>query len=316
MSIRKRGKRWYAELWVNGFRKGASFNTKAEAAAWKARARTEISDKGFTKDITVAELLDKYARDVSTKKRSERWEIVRLNALKKMPLASVRLPKLSAKHIAEWRDLRLKDVSTSTTSREWTLLSGVFSVAVNEWGFLQSHPMKGVKRPKEAPPRDRRITEDEIDRIVFVSGYEKNKPRNLAQTAAAAFLFAIETAMRAGEILKLTADDVDFEKRVATLRNTKNGFPRKVPLSTEAVRILREGFFEITSSQLDANFRKIKKNAGIENLHFHDSRHEAITRLAGKMDVLSLARMVGHRNLNQLMTYYNESAEDLAKRLG
>ncbi|WP_282433170.1 tyrosine-type recombinase/integrase [Massilia oculi] len=66
---------------------------------------------------------------------------------------------------------------------------------------------------------------------------------------------------------------------------------------------------------LDALFRKAKKAAGIEGLTFHDTRHEAITRLAQKLDVLDLARMVGHTNINQLRTYYNPTAEDIASRL-
>ena len=102
---------------------------------------------------------------------------------------------------------------------------------------------------------------------------------------------------------------------------TKSGLGRKVPLSKEAVRLLKmqpaEGStcFGISSSQLDSIFRKIRGLALIENLHFHDTRHLAITRLAKKLDVLALARMVGHRNLSMLQIYYNETAEDLALRL-
>jgi len=62
-------------------------------------------------------------------------------------------------------------------------------------------------------------------------------------------------------------------------------------------------------------FRSIKRRAKVDGFTFHDSRHLAITRLSRKLDVLALARMVGHRNLSQLQAYYNESAEDLAKRL-
>ena len=137
----------------------------------------------------------------------------------------------------------------------------------------------------------------------------------------AAFLFAIETAMRAGEIIKLTWDKVDLEKRVARLTETKNGTSRNVPLSTEAVRIIKQlpsdadTCFDLTSPILDALFRKAKARAMIENMHFHDTRHEAITRLAKKLDVLDLARMVGHRDLRMLMVYYNATAEELAKRL-
>ena len=126
--------------------------------------------------------------------------------------------------------------------------------------------------------------------------------------------------MRAGEIIGLTAEDVDLDRRVARLPLTKNGSAREVPLSTEAVRLLRalpedDPMFGLTSRQLDALWRKLRDRAAVENLHFHDARHEAITRLSRKIDVLALARMVGHRDIKMLLRYYDETAEDLAKRL-
>lgn len=134
-------------------------------------------------------------------------------------------------------------------------------------------------------------------------------------------LFAIETAMRAGEIAGLTWADIDLDKRIAFLPQTKNGFSRKVPLSAEAIRLINqmdretEAVFNLSTAQIDSLFRKAKAMALIEDLHFHDMRHEAITRLAGKLNILELARMVGHRDLKQLQVYFNLSAEDMAKKL-
>jgi len=94
-----------------------------------------------------------------------------------------------------------------------------------------------------------------------------------------------------------------------------------VPLSTEAIRILAqlprdgESVFGISTAQIDALFRKAKARAMIDDLHFHDSRAVAITRLAQRLDILTLARMVGHRDLRMLQVYYRESAEDIAKKL-
>ena len=127
--------------------------------------------------------------------------------------------------------------------------------------------------------------------------------------------------MRAGEIVGLTDKTVDRTTRVATLPRTKNGSVRKVPLSTAALKLLDElpetdgPLFNLNSQQIDALFRKVRDKAQIWDLHFHDSRHEAITRLAKKVDVLSLARMVGHKDIKMLMVYYNETAEELAQRL-
>src|SRR5204862_83624 len=122
-------------------------------------------------------------------------------------------------------------------------------------------------------------------------------------------------------MLGLTSRSVDFERRVAHLPMTKNGGARNVPLSTRAVTLLKmlpevdggDPLFNLSAASRDALFRKAKEKAGIAGLTFHDTRHEAITRLAKKLQPLDLARMTGHTNLQELMTYYNESAASIAQ---
>jgi integrase len=100
----------------------------------------------------------------------------------------------------------------------------------------------------------------------------------------------------------------------------KNGIKRDVPLSKRATELLsllpEDRLFDLASASLDALFRTAKERAGVEGLTFHDTRHEAITRLSKKLGVLELARAVGHRDLRMLQVYYNESAADIAQRLG
>jgi len=111
-------------------------------------------------------------------------------------------------------------------------------------------------------------------------------------------------------------------RRVAKLDKTKNGDSREVPLSLKAVELLEQmrgvdpvRVFTVSAASRDALFRKAKKRAGIVGLTFHDSRALALTRLSKKLDVLELARMVGHRDVRSLMIYYRESAEEIAKKL-
>ena len=138
--------------------------------------------------------------------------------------------------------------------------------------------------------------------------------RNLARVAAA-FVLSVETGMRGGEICQLNAScPVCTSIR---LPKTKNGTARDVPLSPIARQVLDDvgGKFGLNQSQKDALFRKMKERAAINGLNFHDARHTAITRLAQKLNPLELARMVGHRDLKMLMRYYNESADEIAKKL-
>lgn len=260
-------------------------------------------------DIPVSKLLERYAQFVSPTKRGEKWEVNRLNLLARDPLATVRLPALDQQHIAQWRDRRLKSVSSASVNREWNLLSGVFTTAIQEWRLLERHPMKGVKRPPKGKARDRLPTDAEIETLRFVMG---DKGEAIVSRVFLAFLFACETGMRLGEICRLET----VTGRVASLIETKNGDCREVPLTMAALEIWKKhGPFGLTEQQVDIHFRKSCEKAGITGLHFHDSRALAITRLAAKLDILALARAIGHRNLSQLQVYYRESAEDIARKL-
>ncbi|NPW19253.1 tyrosine-type recombinase/integrase [Pseudomonas aeruginosa] len=113
--------------------------------------------------------------------------------------------------------------------------------------------------------------------------------------------------------------------RYVELDKTKNGDARKVPLSSRAVTLFqvlvdaagkRQNLFTLTSGSADTLFRKVRDRQKIDGLNFHDTRHEATTRLARKLDVLDLARMTGHRDPRSLMVYYNATATEVASRLG
>jgi integrase len=317
-SITKTLKGYRAFVARKGIRKSKVLPTKKEARDWAARAEYEIlnGDKIAAK-MKLSELFDKYAREVSPKKRGVRWETLKLENFCRDSLSNISLDVLTPNDFASWRDQRLREVAPATVAREMQLMSSVLNVARKEWGYIGVNPLSDVAKPKKPPPRDRLPTEDEIERLRHCAGEDLSKA---TARAFHAFLFALATAMRAGEIAGLEWNRIDLERRVAKLVHTKNGRPREVPLSSEAVRLLKmlpksDPVFGLSIRQLDVLFRKSRDKAQIADLHFHDSRHAAITALAKKLDVLALARMVGHSDLRMLQIYYNESAEDLAKRL-
>lgn len=308
-----------AEIARKGQRISKVHPTLKAAKEWAARQEylilTDDSAPGST--VLFRDLLERYARERSPQKRGARWEILRLERIGKGEIGSKTLGDLRPSDFADWRDKRLIEVAPASVKREMILMSAVLTTARKEWGLLKVSPMADVSKPADTPGRERLPTPEEIDRIRNASGED-------LQYATArvfhAFLFAIETAMRAGEIVGLTWGVIDLEKRVARLTKTKNGRPRDVPLSSEAVRLLKalprlDPIFGVTSAQMDALWRKVRDKAQADGLNFHDSRHAAITRLSKKLDVLALARMVGHSDLRQLQTYYNETAEELARRL-
>ncbi|MGI3168445.1 tyrosine-type recombinase/integrase [Pseudooceanicola sp. C21-150M6] len=318
-SIIKHGKKWRALIDRKGVRKSRVFASKQEARDWANSEEAAIlGGAGASSKAVLRDVLDRYAREVSPAKKGYRWEAIRLEKIGKGDLGDKRMCDIKPEDIAKWREDRLKEVAPGSVIREMTLLSSVFSVARREWGMLDKSPMKGVRRPAQPPRRDRLVTADELDRLRLVAGDDLTHAR---ARAFHAFLFAIETGMRAGEIVGLTVGNVDYSARVAHLPRTKNGDPRDVPLSSEAVRLLRalppaDPLFAITSRDLDASWRAVRDRAGIEGLTFHDSRACAATQLSKKLNPLELARMLGHRDLNMLIKhYYRETAESIARRL-
>lgn len=318
-SIRRRGKKWRAELFKDGQRESQSFDTKAQASAWAQQREAELIGKRLP-DKTLRDALNRYASDVAPTHKGERWEVLRCNALGRLPMASKKLSSLTPSDMAEHRDERLKKVQAGTVRRELGLLRSVFDYAINEWGWLRMSPLASVKKPPTPPSRRRRISAEEVDRVTMALGYDGGVPETKSQRVAMAFLFALETAMRSSEITGLTWDRVNPKSVV--LPKTKNGDQREVPLSSTARNILAElpkedgPIFGLDLALRDALFRKAKAKANVVDLHFHDSRAEATWRLSKKLDVMELARMIGHRDIRSLMFYYNTSADELADRLG
>lgn len=329
-TFQKRGNVWRAIIRVQGVSDSASFHTKAEAKNWAAQREAQIRDdkeSGYV-DKTLADLLQDYSDKESIKKKAPGWEQNRILFLQKDPLARMKIKDIGAPQIAEWRDRRLKETSAGTVLRDWNVISPAFTIAVKEWKWLPKNPMSEVKRPSEPESRDRLITSIEIETMCITLG---NNYEMVCGKVERVFRFALESAMRAGEIAALDKKDVHLERRFVRVTGIADGArktraaKRDVPLTAEAVRILTEildesedesgSVFGVTTSQISAQFRKAKQTAGMSGFTFHDSRHNACTSLSKKLDVLALARAIGHSDIKELMVYYNESAENLAKRL-
>ena len=151
--------------------------------------------------------------------------------------------------------------------------------------------------------------------------YSPRQPiRTLTGAVAVCFLLALRTGMRAGELCGLTWDRV--HENYCSLPVTKTT-PRDVPLARKAMRLIEKmrGFDDVMvlgglkTASLDALFRKYRAQAGLDGFRFHDTRHTAATRLAPKVDVLTLCKIFGWSNPKMAMVYYNPTAADIAKRL-
>jgi integrase len=324
-SVAKRGARWFAQVRKQGISKSKTFSRKLEAVEWASALERELESTGgrFRERLTMRSLMEDYVRDVAPGKRTAYFEHKCIARFQECDFAQLDVSAVTTDDIGRYRDAVLKTCTPATAIRYMTVLSSIFEYARRDRSLIQTNPVRDARKPKQSPHRERLPTEYEIERLLTCFGYEyTQKVYTNSQQVAVALLLSVETAMRAGELLGLTWCHVDTIKRVAHLPRTKNGTSRDVPLSTEALRLIKqlEGLdalrlFTITECVRDCEFRRARKIAGIVDLHFHDSRALALTRLSKQLDVLELARMVGHRDPRSLMIYYRESAENIAKKL-
>lgn len=208
--------------------------------------------------------------------------------------------------------------SPSTVNRYLAALSCVMTYGVRECGWLKDNFCLRVNKFKESPGRDRVASQEECLRIL----QECRNSRN--EHLLPIVLLAITTGMRQGEIINLTWDNVNLERGLITLKETKNGRPRTVSLVGEALQILRERYLSRSQHNhylfpAKKRFGRISirkawdealKRAGITNLRFHDLRHTFATYAAESgASNLELATAMGHETLQMLQRYTHMNAK-------
>ncbi|NKA35757.1 site-specific integrase [Ralstonia solanacearum] len=295
-----------------------TFESKSEAQDWAKEAEAEMTlgtfvDRSELERTTFLELLDRYAREETPKKRGRETELVRIRALMKHPLAARRLSMLRGMDFAKYRDDRLKTCCAETVRRELVIISAVFTKARELWELPLGNPLAGVEWPAKGRHRERRLRGDEEVRLLAAA----NESRGAALPIC--IILAIETGMRAGEIGPLRREQIDFAGGVIRLGLTKNGDSRRVPLTARAETALRSVSWQpdgrlttfYDSRGLSKAFRLACMRAGINGLCFHDLRHEAASRLAPRMPTGTLAKILGWKTLQMAMRYYNPTDEEL-----
>lgn len=338
-TICKRDKGWQAQICVCGVRKSRTFLRKEDAKRWAERTTADIqAGRAASSTLTLADLCDKYARTVTPAKSDTRYEHVKLEWWAKSDLGKYRIVDITPRMIQDFVDERASKVESSSAKRELVLLQATLSWAVKK-GWLASNPCHEVAKPKDNPPRDRVASPEEIAMLMHAAGWREDEvPVSKTARVAAAFLLSCLTGMRGGEIIRLTSEMLDLDAGVIHLPAsiTKTRKKRAVACGERAVALLRRvleagerpEIFGLDDASRDALFRKIRALSGIQvtelkpRIHFHDARATFCTWAASPgedgaphLDVLSLAKQLGHQNIRQLMTYYRPKPEDLAKRL-
>ncbi|CAI9898923.1 site-specific integrase [Pseudomonas aeruginosa] len=272
-------------------------------------------------------ILEYYVETVSIRKRSYKTEVYRIKALSSL-LGDLVFNEIKPIHVVAYRDKRLatphprdstKTLATSTVKLELMLLSHLFTTAITEWGMEDLiNPVEKIRKPKAPPGRTRRLSPAEEKKVLRGAWRHPNKE------VYAIIVLALETAMRQGEILSLRWENISWQKRTVLLPLTKNGDPREVPLSKAAYDILRnhmtplsEGrVFSYTSNGLKSSWRIFVKGLGIDDLHFHDLRHCAISSLLERgLNTIEVASISGHKSMAMLKRYSHLMTYKLVAKL-
>ena len=335
---------WHARVRRKGYpAQRRSFARKEDAEAWARKVEGE-QERGVWRDrapldcMTLGHLLDRYETEVLQGMKS--GPVAKYHAARfREDLGHLALTSLTGAALAEWRDARLRCVASATVNRELSTLGGVLTWARKDLGLPIEHVVSAIRRPVQGRARDRRLEPGEETRLLEALGDRAGDVQGAKRAGAyrvgtrnpwmrPLVQFAIETAARRGELLKLAWANVNIEKRTATLRDTKDPKgrirERTVPLSSRAVAILAAlprgedaRVFPTSAKAAQKAWERACARAGIVGLHFHDLRHEAASRLGEKLsNVLELAAVTGHMDLRSLKRYYHPRAEDLAKKLG
>lgn len=324
-TIRKRSGNWQALVRRLGQKTlSQTFPTKAEAVAWARAKEAEIDVAERPVEVvelattTLADLIERYLDTVTPTKKSAYQERYRLNRLLREPVVKLTLDKLTTGAFAKFRDDRLKTVGPQQVRHDLNAFAVVLRTARLDWDVpLKSIPVDAVRKPKMPRGRDRRLLDGEYEllRYAILSG----ESPYLWEVVE----FALQSAMRQAEILGLRWQDISFQTRMARLEDTKNGDPRDVPLTSKAVQVLRTQLdarfprpFPFTARMVQWSWRQALRRAEIQDLHFHDLRHEAISRLFERgLAIPEVAVISGHRDFRMLARYTHLRAADVLRKL-
>ena len=328
-SFIKRNGRWTARVRKTGYPETTqTFPNKASALKWSQRVESD-PEKFLAEQLpedhqlrTVGDLVRNYGKEVTPQKKGRDKERFRLRVLQRSYLSGVSLSELKPHHITKFREDRLKEVSAGTVLKDLGLLSAVINTGMTKWGLenvLRSNPVSLISKPRAPRPRDRRLEAGELERLL-AAGASPNPWFRVV------VLFAIETGTRRGETLSLTWENVHLGKRYVHLPDTKNRDSRDVPLSPQALELLRDLPKDIREDQvvfpmhfeaLKSSWRRACCKACISDMRFHDLRQEATSRFFEKgLNVMDVSAITGHKDLRILQRYTHLWVEDPARKLG
>lgn len=316
--------RWYARFTLNGKRymvsTGETDKTRALLKLGKIVEKGTVQDTaGIKQNCTFAELEKEYSpyarnnKSPSTVARERYTMHILLRAFGKM-----KLKEITALVIERYKQSRIKEVKPSSINRELSLLKNMLSKSV-EWGFIETNPASKVKSFKEPAGRMKWLNDSERERLLAECKQSENP------LLYAVVFTALNTGMRKSELQRLTWDNVDFEKALITVKQTKNNETRFIPVTKELLKVLSNLYNERPHSHYVfskpdgtayGNWRRAFENAcfraGIKDFRFHDLRHTFGSYLGSSgFNAFTIKALMGHKTLTMADRYTHISDSTL-----
>lgn len=307
----------------------ATFARITDAKKWAQHTEAAIREGRYFKTVeakkhTLKDMIDRYIEQFhpsNARKTQLKWW--------KGKLGCYVLNDITPAIIASGRDELLQGITTretqrspSTVVRYIAALSHVFTIGIKEFGWLESSPVSKIKKPREPSGRVR-----------FLSDEERQQLLTACKNSYSPFLYivvvlAISTGMRQSEIMHLTWQQVDLQRRQIILEKTKNKTCRTIPLANLALDLLEKHLHErqlhhhllfpgkIHGKPMDLRkaWMSALKQAGIKNFRFHDLRHSAASYMAmSGSNLVEIGVLLGHKRLEVTKRYSHLSQKHVSK---
>lgn len=325
----QRGSSWRITVTFQKQRYSVTRDSAKECEDWAALKLLELKtgkadlEKGIKPSFPFKQLCEKYYIERGSKLRSATMMRNKLDNIDHIlgELATKSIYDFKPNDIVRWRNKRVLEVKSSTALREFAIFSSIFSYAQKELFIIENNVWTLVVKPLKSKPRNQRIYPEQQEQLLKGFKWDSTTtPVRVMDYVSWSMLFALETAMRKGEILSMKRSDI--KDGFVHLPMTKNGESRNVPLSAEAKRLLalipedQDIIVPVKEKSFRRTFYRVRGEVGLDEINFHDTRHEAITRMVKfrKLPVEILAKITGHRTIGILInTYYNPDAQDLVE---
>ena len=311
-SIRKRNNKYQVQVRLSGQKISKTFNHLKDAQKWSTFYENKINLGNelevLDKNLTLADLINRYLLEITPLKKGWHMESIRLRRLLRQKISSKTIRELKTKDFVDYKNIRILDGNIACRN-DLILLHHIFNVSIKQWDYLiKKNPLSNVLKPKPNPSRERRLSDNEL-KYILNENFKNPHMKNIIN-------LAIETGMRRGEILEIKTHNL--MENYIWLPDSKNGNSRKIPLSNKAANILKNSVlpFPVSPNAVRLCWQRMVKRAGFKDLHFHDLRHEAISRFFEMgLSIPEVSLISGHKDVRQLMKYTHLNIKNIANKI-